>query len=70
MTERQRQQVAYQWAISPEQVRLPSEMTPEQLASLDYEYGRAHRVDDRYVYAIRSDGMTVGRRARLDRIAP
>ena len=69
MNERQRQQVAYHWAISPDQVRQPDEMTAAQLESLDYYYGKASR-DSRYVYAIRADGVTVGRRGLLDRLAP
>ena len=68
MTEDDRERVAYEWCISPAQVRVPSEMTPVQLNSVAFNYGVVYTRSDSHVYAIMPDGLRVGRRVQIDRI--
>ena len=68
MTEDDRKKVAYEWCISPAQVRVPSEMTSVQLNSVAFKYGAVYTRSDSHAYAIMPDGLRVGRRVRIDRI--
>ena len=66
--ERQRRWVASQWAIPVERVKLPSEMTIEQQAEVGDEYGVYYARHDTHVYAVRSDGIGIGRRIPLGQV--
>ena len=68
MTSEQRERLAREWAISIEQIKLPSEMTAVQLESVAYEYGKVATRQDSHAYAVYLDGLRVGRRIQIERV--
>ena len=69
MNKSDREKIARQWGISPHLVKLPSEMTADELKSVAWEYGDYWTKRNAHAYGFREDGTCIGgRRIEVERI--